>query len=65
MCKDYNKLVREINKNPAYEFHKDGRKCTVKLVHLPTNSMYSVHPGTKAVKPLKQWMAKLNKITDD
>lgn len=61
MSKEYNKLVRETSKNPDYVFVKEGRKCTVKLTHIPTNSMYSIHPGLNAVKPLQRWMNKLNK----
>lgn len=59
--KDYNKLIREINKDPAYELTKSGRKNTMKLTHIENNQMYSIHPGDNAVRPLKRWMKNLNK----
>ena len=61
MMKDYNKLVREIEKDPAYVLSKSGRRNTMKLTHTETNQMYSIHPGNNAVMPLKRWMAKINK----
>jgi hypothetical protein len=59
--KDYNKLIREIEKDQAYVLTKSGRKNTMKLTHTETNQMYSIHPGNNAVMPLKRWMAKINK----
>lgn len=56
--KDYNKLVREIGKLPDFAFIKTGRSPTVKLVHTPSNSIYSIHPGDNAIKPLKKWINK-------
>ena len=56
--KEYNKLVQEINKNSNYEFIKSGRKATIKLIHIPSGVMYSIHPGDNAVYPLKKWMKK-------
>ena len=56
--KEYNKLVQEINKNSDYEFVKSGRKSTVKLIHISSGAMYSIHPGDNAVYPLKKWMKK-------
>lgn len=59
--KDYNKLVREINKLPDFAFVKTGRSPTVKLIHISTQSLYSIHPGDNAVKPLKKWVNNFNK----
>jgi hypothetical protein len=59
--KEYNKLIREIEKDQAYVLTKSGRKNTVKLTHVETNQMYSIHPGNNAVMPLKRWMAKIEK----
>lgn len=56
MMKEYNKLMKEVEKDPDFELTKNGRKTTVKLVHKPSGELYSIHPGDNAVRPLKNWM---------
>lgn len=56
--KDYNKLMKEVSKDPNYRIDKSGRKNTVKLVHIATGELYSIHPGDNAINPLKKWMKK-------
>ena len=56
--KDYNKLIKEIEHNPAFSISKSGRKCTIKVTHISSGELYSVHPGDNAVKPLKNWIKK-------
>lgn len=59
--KDYRKLMKAILKDPNFKLDKSGRKSTVKLTHVPTNTMYSIHPGKNAVFPLKKWIKQFNK----
>lgn len=56
MMKEYNKLMREVEKDPDFELTKNGRKTTVKLVHKSSGELYSIHPGDNAVRPLKNWI---------
>ena len=56
MMKEYNKLMKEVEKDPDFELTKTGRKTTVKLVHISSGELYSIHPGDNAVRPLKNWM---------
>ena len=54
--KDYNKYMKELEKDPEFRIEREGRRNTVKVVHIRTGRMYSVHPGDKAIKPLKHWI---------
>ena len=56
MMKEYNKLMKEVDKDSDFELIKNGRKTTVKLVHKSSGDLYSIHPGDNAVKPLKHWI---------
>ena len=56
--KEYKKLMKELSKDDRFEVKSDGRRNTVKLVHIESNTFYSIHPGDKAVKPLKNWIKK-------
>lgn len=58
--KDFNKYLREIRSNPNFRIEELGRRNTIKVICIKTNQMYSVHPGDKAIKPLKSWIKKLN-----
>ena len=59
--KDYNKFIKEVEKNPDFTIEKSGRKSTIKVVHIESGQLYSVHPGENAVKPLKKWINNINK----
>lgn len=59
--KEYNKLIKSLLKNKDFILEKTTRKTTVKLTHIPSDSMYSIHPGNNAVKPLERWIKKLIK----
>ena len=59
--KDYNKFIKEVEKNPDFTIEKSGRKSTIKVVHVTSGQLYSVHPGENAVKPLKKWINNVNK----
>ena len=56
--KDYNKLMKEVSKNPNFNIEKSGRKNTIKLVRISTGELYSIHPGDNAIVPLKKWIKK-------
>lgn len=57
--KEYRKLMKQILKSKDFILDKTTRKATVKLTHTPSNSMYSIHPGDNAVRPLKNWIKNL------
>ena len=59
--KDYNKLMKEVSKDPKFTIEKSGRKNTIKLVHTESGELYSIHPGDNAIFPLKKWIKKFNK----
>ncbi len=59
--KEYNKLIREIKKTKQFKLVKTTRKLTVKLIHIKSGEMYSIHPGDKAVFPLRNWVKKFIK----
>jgi hypothetical protein len=56
--KEYNRLIKEIEKDPDFEIEKSGRKSTIKVIHVYTRQLYSVHPGKNAVFPLSKWIKK-------
>lgn len=60
--KEYNKFIKEVLKDKDFEIVKNGRKPTIKLVYKPTNNMYSVHPGDKAIHLIKNWITKKKSI---
>lgn len=55
--KEYNKLIKELRKTKLFFIVKTTRKATVKLTHV-SGKFYSVHPGDKAVAPLRRWIKK-------
>lgn len=59
--KEYNKFIKEVLKDKDFEIIKNGRKPTIKLVYKPTNDMYSIHPGDKAIHPIRNWIKNLRK----
>lgn len=59
--KDYKKFIKKLMRDSSFELKKTTRKSTVKLVYIPTNEMYSIHPGDAAIRPLKNWIKRLKK----
>lgn len=57
--KEYKKFIKKLLKDNDFKMEKTSRKTTVKLRHIPTNSIYSIHPGDKAIKPLQNWIKNL------
>lgn len=56
--KDYKKLIKQIKKNPLFNIISTTRKNTIKVVHIESGELYSVHPGDNAVFPLTKWVKK-------
>lgn len=59
--KEYNKLMKELMKTKLFQLIKTTRKSTVKLKHLKSGKIYSIHTGNNAVKPLRNWVKKIIK----
>jgi len=62
MSKEYRKLMKEIMSTGLFTLEKSGRKTTEKLTNIESGEMYSIHPGDKAVFPLKNWIKKFKKF---
>jgi len=61
--KEYNKLIKEIQKNSKFKIVKtSATKATIKVVHIESGSLYSVHPGNNAVFPLRKWISKQEQL---
>ena len=56
--KDYNKIIKVVEKSDLFEIKKTGRKTTLKITHLSSKEARIVHPGEKAIQPLKKWLKK-------
>lgn len=54
--KDYNKIIKVVEKSDLFEIKKTGRKTTLKITHLASKEARIVHPGEKAIQPLKKWL---------
>ena len=57
--KDYNKVIKEIEKNTEFKISKMGRKNTIKITHIPTMNTRTTHPGKNAIHPIRRWLKKL------
>lgn len=56
--KNYEKLIKEIRRDSAFKIISTTRKNTIKVVHIESGELYSVHPGENAVFPLTKWLKK-------
>lgn len=54
--KEFKKFLREVSKDPLFEIKKSLRKSTIKIVHIDSGSLYSVHPADHAVPSIKKWV---------
>ena len=63
--KEYNKFIRKLLKDKRFELIKTTTKSTYKLVYKPDGSLYSIHPGDKAVEPLRKWINNKLKSNED
>ncbi len=60
--KDFNKYMKELQKEPGFAIVPGRRKNTIKVIDVKSGEMYSVHPADQAVKPLKSWVEKHKKL---
>lgn len=59
--KDYNKFMKnEVHSNIAFRTEKAQNRNTIKVIHIESGQMYSVHPADQAIRPLRAWMKKFN-----
>lgn len=58
--KNYKKIMKVIEKNKSLEVKNNGRKNSVKILHIDSNEFRTVHPGEKAIEPIKKWLRKFN-----
>ena len=55
----FNKFIKEIEKDSRFEVKKtSSRKNTIKIVHIESGDLYSVHPADHAVKAIRSWINK-------
>jgi len=52
--------MQEVSKDKRFELIKTTNKPTVKLVHIESSELYSIHPGDNAVRPLRNWIRKFD-----
>lgn len=56
--KEYMKMMRELSRDDRFEMTKSDHRNTIKLKHIASDTFYTIHPGDKAVKPLRSWIKK-------
>ena len=62
--KDFRKFIKELNKDSRFSINESpGKKNTIKIVHIESRDLYSVHPADHAITPIKSWINK--KIKND
>lgn len=57
--KDYKNLMKIIEKDDEFTITKTPKRNTVKVTHVKSGRLYSVHPSDNAVQPLKNWLKKI------
>lgn len=58
--KDYNKIIKFIQKRSDFSINTIGRTSTVKICHLPSKQARTCHPGDKAYHPIRRWLKKFD-----
>ena len=56
--KNYKKFIKTIEKDKSFDISSNGRRNSVKIVHNETKECRTVHPGEKAIEPLRKWVLK-------
>ena len=57
--KDFRKFIKELNKDSRFSINESpGRKNTIKIVHIESGDLYSVHPADYVITPIKSWINK-------
>ena len=57
--KDYKKYMKGVLKDKRFLLKPAPRKNTVKLVFIPNNQCYSIHPSDNAINDIKSWIKKI------
>ena len=52
--------MKVIEKNKSLQVKTEGRRNSVKILHIDSNEFRTVHPGEKAIEPIKKWLRKFN-----
>jgi hypothetical protein len=58
--KQYNEIIRFINKREDFSINQIGRTSTVKICHLPSKTARTCHPGNNAYHPIRRWLKKFD-----
>ena len=57
--KDFRKFIKELNKDSRFSINESpGRKNTIKIVHIESGDLYSVHPADHVITSIKSWTNK-------
>ena len=59
--KNYKNLMKIIEKDEEFTVTKTSKRNTIKVTHVESGRLYSVHPSDNAVEPLRSWMRKIKK----
>lgn len=54
-------MKEEVYPDATFMVTAARNRNTVKITHVPTGQLYSVHPADQAVRPIKNWMKKFKK----
>lgn len=54
----FNKFIKTVKKDSRFEITKSGRKATIKIIHIESGDLYSVHPADHAIRDIKSWINK-------
>ena len=55
--KDFRKFIKELSKDSRFSINESpGRKNTIKIVHIESGDLYSVHPADYVITPIKSWI---------
>lgn len=57
--KDYKNLIRVVERDDEFTLTKSAKRTTIKVIHIKSGRLYSVHPSDNAVQPLKNWIKKI------
>ena len=61
--KDFRKFIKELSKNSNFSVDRSSkRNNTVKITHIKSKELYSVHPSDYVVPTIKRWVNKKIKL---
>lgn len=56
--KEFKKFMKQLNKNSQFLITSPSRKKTIKITHIESGELYSVHPADHAIPEIKKWINK-------